>query len=90
MRTGIRIIDPADAFNLLARIGRDCVGALQFLSDGADIPLPGPAQCAPLEEAEITDTILNLGGTPLGIQPDGDREFRVSIAGAQEKTSTSV
>jgi serine/threonine-protein kinase HipA len=76
-----------DAFNLLARIGRDCVGALQFLRDGADIPPPGPPQYAPLDEAEIADIIRNLATTPLGIQPDGEREFRISIAGAQEKTA---
>lgn len=76
-----------DAFNLLARIGRDCAGALQFLPDGADIPLPGPPQFVPLDEAEIAETIRNLASAPLGIQPDGEREFRISIAGAQEKTA---
>jgi len=76
-----------DAFNLLARIGRDCVGALQFLPDGADIPSPGPPQSVPLGEAEIAETIRNLASVPLGIQPDGEREFRISIAGAQEKTA---
>jgi len=76
-----------DAFNLLSKIGRDCVGALQFLPDGADIPPPGPPQCAPLDDAEIADTIRNLAAAPLGIRPDGEREFRISIAGAQEKTA---
>jgi len=76
-----------DAFNLLARIGRDCVGALQFLPDGADIPLPGPPRSVPLDEAEIADIIRNLASAPLGIQPDGEREFRISMAGAQEKTA---
>lgn len=79
--------DGTDAFNLLARIGRDCVGALQFLPDGADIPPPGPPQGALLDEAEIADTIRNLAAAPLGIRPDGAREFRISIAGAQEKTA---
>jgi serine/threonine-protein kinase HipA len=76
-----------DAFNLLARIGRDCVGALQFLPDGADIPPPGPPQSVSLDEAEIAEIISNLASAPLGIQPDGEREFRISIAGAQEKTA---
>jgi len=76
-----------DAFNLLASIGRDCVGALQFLPDGADIPLTGPPQSVPLDESEIAETIRNLASAPLGIQPDGEREFRISIAGAQEKTA---
>jgi len=76
-----------DAFNLLAKIGRDCVGALQFLPDGAEIPPPGPPQGMPLDDAEIADTIRNLAAAPLGIRPDGEREFRISIAGAQEKTA---
>lgn len=79
--------DGTDAFNLLARIGRDCVGALQFLPEGADIPPPGPPQCASLDEAEIADTIRHLATAPLGIRPDGEREFRISITGAQEKTA---
>lgn len=76
-----------DAFNLLSGIGRDCVGALQFLPDEADIPTPGPAQGVPLDEAEIAETIRNLAAAPLGIRPDGEHEFRISIAGAQEKTA---
>ena len=76
-----------DAFNLLSRIGRDCVGALQFLPDGADIPPPGLPEYAALDDGEIAETIRNLATVPLGIQPDGEREFRISIAGAQEKTA---
>src|SRR6056297_4267382 len=72
-----------DAFNLLSRIGRDCVGALQFLPDGAEIPPPGPPQFAPLDDAEIAQTIRDLATAPLGIRADGEREFRISIAGAQ-------
>jgi len=76
-----------DAFNLLSKIGRDCVGALQFLPDGDDIPPPGPPEYAPLEDADIAETVRNLATAPLGIQPDGEREFRISITGAQEKTA---
>ncbi len=76
-----------DAFNLLSRIGRDCVGALQFLPDGAEVPPPGPPQFAPLGDAEIAQTIRDLATAPLGIRADGEREFRISIAGAQDKTA---
>jgi len=76
-----------DAFNLLSRIGRDCVGALQFLPDGAEVPPPGPPQFVPLDDAEIAQTIRDLATAPLGIRADGEREFRISIAGAQEKTA---
>ena len=79
--------DGIDAFNLLSRIGRDCVGALQFLPEGAEIPAPGPPESVAVDDAEIAEVIRNLATAPLGIEPDGEREFRISIAGVQEKTA---
>ncbi|PKP78065.1 MAG: toxin HipA [Alphaproteobacteria bacterium HGW-Alphaproteobacteria-3] len=76
-----------DAFSLLNRIGRDCVGALQFVPDGEELQQPGPPDCTPLNDADIAEIIRNLAFAPLGIRPDGEREFRISIAGAQEKTA---
>src|SRR6516164_8014127 len=43
----------SDAYSLLAAVGRDCVGALQFLPDGDD---PGPAGAVegkPVDDAGI-------------------------------------
>lgn len=77
--------DGTDAVSLLAALGRDCVGALQFLPEDQ---APGPAgvvEGAPISEAEIADTLRNLATTPLGV--DRSRDFRISIAGAQEKTA---
>jgi serine/threonine-protein kinase HipA len=74
-----------DAYSLLAAVGRDCVGALQFLPDGAD---PGPAggiEGRPLEDNEIAGILGDLRRTPLGLDENG--EFRISLAGAQEKTA---
>ncbi len=74
-----------DAYNLLARLGRDCVGALQILPDGQD---PGPAgtvEGRAIDDDEIARKVRNLAGAPLGLDDDGD--FRISIAGAQEKTA---
>jgi serine/threonine-protein kinase HipA len=74
-----------DAYSLLAALGHDCVGALQFLPDGVD---PGPAgkiEGKPVDEAEVTNLIQNLATAPLGVGEDDD--FRISIAGAQEKTA---
>ena len=74
-----------DAFSLLAALGRDCVGALQFLPEGHE---PGPAGIIdghPISDAEIADLIGNLAVSPLGLRRDDD--FRISIAGAQEKTA---
>lgn len=75
-----------DAFALLAVAGRDCVGALQFLSEGEE---PGPAgevRGEPMDEASIADIIRRLRVNPLGLDPD-DEDFRISIAGAQDKTA---
>jgi serine/threonine-protein kinase HipA len=74
-----------DAYSLLAALGHDCVGALQFLPDGID---PGPAgkiEGKPVDETEIANIIQNLAAAPLGMGEDED--FRISIAGAQEKTA---
>ncbi|WP_213741473.1 type II toxin-antitoxin system HipA family toxin [Bradyrhizobium sp. dw_411] len=74
-----------DAYSMLSALGHDCVGALQFLPDGID---PGPAggiQGKPIDDIEITRLLQNLASAPLGM--DGDEDFRISIAGAQEKTA---
>ncbi len=74
-----------DAYNLLAAIGRDCVGALQFLPDGEE---PGPAGQVDGREITDEDVARMLGGlasAPLGVDEEG--EFRISLAGAQEKTA---
>jgi serine/threonine-protein kinase HipA len=77
--------DGTDAYSLLAAIGRDCVGALQFLPDGTE---PGPAgevRGEAVNDARIAGIIAELNEAPLGIRADG--EFRISIAGAQQKTA---
>lgn len=74
-----------DAMSLLAALGRDCVGALQFLPDGVD---PGPAgviEGTAVSEAEVAETLRNLATNPLGL--DRETDFRISLAGAQEKTA---
>lgn len=74
-----------DAYSLLSAVGRDCVGALRFLPDGI---APGPAgavEGAPISDAEIEKLLANLASVPLGVEEDDD--FRISIAGAQEKTA---
>lgn len=77
--------DGVDAYSLLARIGRDCVGALQFLPEGEE---PGDSRVLtgePLSEDQIAAMLKDLGRTPLGIR--AERDFRISVAGAQEKTA---
>lgn len=77
--------DGYDAYSLLAKVGRDCVGALQFLPPDIE---PGPAgtvEGRPVGDDYIARKIGDLTANPLGI--DEDEEFRLSIAGAQEKTA---
>lgn len=75
-----------DAFSLLAVTGRDCVGALQFLGEGDAPGMAGELLGEPLDEAAIANLIRRLRVAPLGLDPD-DEDFRISIAGAQDKTA---
>lgn len=75
-----------DAYSLLFQIGRDCVGALQFLPDDDDgVYDASGIQGEPLNESAIEDLLKNLVRAPLGLGED--KEFRISVAGAQEKTA---
>jgi serine/threonine-protein kinase HipA len=74
-----------DAYSLLAAIGRDCVGAMQFVSDGEEPPKKSPISGAPVDAAAIATMLKGLARAPLGL--DRDDDFRISVAGAQEKTA---
>lgn len=74
------------AFDLLTEIGRDCVGALQILPEDS-IPLNSePINGRPLDEHEIANILKGLVNKGLG-QSINEEEFRISLAGAQEKTA---
>lgn len=75
----------ADPYSLLAVIGRDCVGALQFLPEGSDPGDPFAIESEPADEDRIRDILVNLDRNPLGMGED--QAFRISVAGAQEKTA---
>jgi len=73
------------AFDLLAAIGRDCVGAVQLLpSDETPADLRD-IQAGALTDAEIEAELAGVT-SPSALTRDED-EFRISIAGAQEKTA---
>jgi serine/threonine-protein kinase HipA len=74
-----------DAYSMLAALGHDCVGALQFLPQGVDPGSAGKVEGKPITASEIAAIIQNLATAPLGMGEDD--EFRISIAGAQEKTA---
>lgn len=78
--------DSDGAFDLLSAIGRDCVGALQFLPQDATAASAGEVDGARVTPRRVGALLSDLGRTPLGVSSD-DAEFRISIAGAQEKTA---
>ena len=74
------------AFDLLAAIGRDCVGALQLLPDGEEPCGIDQIDGVVLTEDGIERHLLEVV-TPgrFGANPYADDDFRISLAGAQEK-----
>ncbi|MFT0548578.1 HipA N-terminal domain-containing protein [Allopusillimonas ginsengisoli] len=77
-----------DAFALLAEIGRDCVGALQVLPDNVPPESAQEVKATPLNDAEVAQVLRNTLGPASLVGRDSDEvDFRISIAGAQEKTA---
>ncbi len=75
-----------DAFSMLGKIGQDCVGALQFIAGEGPAPdSMGTFQGEPVDDAAIERILNGLGKAPLGLAADD--AFRISVAGAQEKTA---
>lgn len=75
-----------DAFNMLTKIGHDCVGALQFIAGDDEAPDPADKIKGEAVDAAAIERILNgLSQAPLGLTSDDG--FRISVAGAQEKTA---
>jgi serine/threonine-protein kinase HipA len=78
--------DGTDAYSLLSEIGRDCIGALQFLpDDDRNAYDPSRIEGEAIGDDEIEALLKNLKQAPLGLSRDQD--FRISVAGAQEKTA---
>ncbi|NUX55781.1 type II toxin-antitoxin system HipA family toxin [Paraburkholderia youngii] len=76
-----------DAFDLLRAIGRDCVGAVQLLGED---DAPGGVQRiegTPLSDDDIEALLAQTVGKPTLGAPDEPDDFRISLAGAQEKTA---
>ena len=79
----------ADTFDLLEAIGRDCVGAVQLLPENQAPDNWNRIISVPITTKEVE---VHLRSVPaaraplLGAQQDED-DFRISIAGAQEKTA---
>ena len=75
-----------EAFDLLAAIGRDCVGALQLLPDGETPTGVDRIDGVVLDEEAIERHLLEVvNPNRFGGPRDPDDDFRISLAGAQEK-----
>ncbi|AXQ27485.1 type II toxin-antitoxin system HipA family toxin [Solimonas sp. K1W22B-7] len=74
------------AFDLLAEIGRDCVGAIQLLPEGSAAPDVRKIEGTPLTARQVDGLLADMLGAPIG-RAGGDEGFRISLAGAQEKTA---
>lgn len=75
-------------FDLLATIGRDCVGAISLSSDQPSGEV-APLSIKEVDESDIAQSIKDTRLTnTLGMTSDD--EFRISLAGAQEKTAFTL
>jgi serine/threonine-protein kinase HipA len=84
-----------NAFDLLEAIGRDCAGAVQLLPEGAAPDHIRRIDASPLDDAQIERALLIAVARPgppglRGDDPADDDAFRISIAGAQEKTAFTL
>ncbi|MBW4553760.1 MAG: type II toxin-antitoxin system HipA family toxin [Aphanocapsa sp. GSE-SYN-MK-11-07L] len=75
-------------FDLLSAIGADCVGAIQLYQQNTLKNLKNieDITAQPLTSAEIAKLLKGYAVSPLGMTEEVD-DFRISIAGAQEKTA---
>ena len=75
----------AEVFDLLCAIGRDCVGAIRLCAP--DLSLPSNRMRAfPLTKTRVALLLRTIHQHPLGMT-EKNTDFRISIAGAQEKSA---
>lgn len=75
-----------DAFDLLEAIGRDCVGALQLLPEGSKPEGVRKIEVTRLDDDGVERLLRAAVSEPTALAAEDD-DFRISIAGAQEKTA---
>jgi serine/threonine-protein kinase HipA len=75
------------AFPLLAKLGRDCVGAIQLLPENETPSDVFEINGEVLNTARIAQHLRHTTSTQALGQHDQDEDLRLSIAGAQEKTA---
>ena len=72
-------------FDLLAHIGKDCIGALQIVSEER-LKFQKKIEYLPASIKKIAYILRNNESAPLGMM-DEAKDFRLSLAGVQEKAA---
>lgn len=72
-------------FDLLEAIGKDCIGAIQLHADTESLYNIRAIIGVPLSAEELTQRVASSRTAPLGMSASHE-EFRISLAGAQDKT----
>ena len=86
-RLAARFGTKTDPFDLLEAIGRDCAGAVQLMPEGATPAAVDVVQGEPLDDEGVARMLRNAV-TPGPLHHDDEDDlFRISLAGAQEKTA---
>jgi serine/threonine-protein kinase HipA len=75
------------AFDLLAAIGRDCVGAVQLLPPGETPANVLEIEAKPLSDADVERVLARTTAAPAFPGHEEEDDLRISIAGVQEKTA---
>jgi len=76
-----------DPFDLLTAIGRDCVGAVQILGEDEIPENFNRIEGVPLSEEDIQRHLIETVAPRMIGAATPDADFRISLAGAQEKTA---
>lgn len=75
-------------FDLLMAIGRDCAGAVQILDEDESPVNFDRVEGVPLSEEDIERHLIEIvAPQTFAAGRDSDADFRISLAGAQEKTA---
>lgn len=77
----------SEVFDLLQAIGRDCVGAVQLLPEDAEPQGWDRIAGEPLSEHQVAEFLRATPSEAVLGQGQDDEHFRISLAGAQEKTA---
>ena len=80
-------LESTEPFELLESVGRDCVGAVQLLPPGHSPTGYDQIECKPLAEDGVAQHLKRVVIAPGFGEPGSEDEFRISLAGAQEKTA---